>query len=65
MAFELENSEYEPETFPGLVYKMKGSVTFLIFGTGKIVCVGAKSTKDIKESLDSLVKKLREIKALK
>ncbi len=65
MAFELENSEYEPETFPGLVYKMKGSVTFLIFGTGKIVCVGAKSTKDIKESFDGLVKKLRKIKALK
>lgn len=65
MAFELENSEYAPETFPGLVYKMKGSVTFLIFGTGKIVCVGAKSVKDIEESFDSLVKELREIKALK
>jgi transcription initiation factor TFIID TATA-box-binding protein len=65
MAFELENSEYEPETFPGLIYKTKGSVTFLIFGTGKIVCVGAKSTKDIRESFDSLVKRLKEIKALK
>jgi transcription initiation factor TFIID TATA-box-binding protein len=65
LVFELENSEYEPETFPGLVYKMKGSVTFLIFGTGKIVCVGARSTNDIKESFDLLVKKLREIKALK
>jgi len=65
MAFELENSEYEPETFPGLVYKTKGSVTFLIFGTGKIVCVGAKSTKDIRESFDNLMKRLREIKALK
>ena len=65
MAFELENTEYEPESFPGLVYKMKGSVTFLIFGTGKIVCVGARSAKDIKESLDRLVKKLKEIKAMK
>jgi len=65
MAFELENTEYEPETFPGLVYKMKGSVTFLIFGTGKIVCVGARSVKDIKESFDRLVKKLRKFKALK
>jgi transcription initiation factor TFIID TATA-box-binding protein len=65
MAFELENSEYEPETFPGLVYKMEGGVTFLIFGTGKIVCVGARTTKDIKKSVDRLVKKLREIKALK
>jgi transcription initiation factor TFIID TATA-box-binding protein len=65
MAFELENSEYEPETFPGLVYKTKGSVTFLIFGTGKIVCVGARSIKDIKESFDHLVKKLRKFRALK
>jgi transcription initiation factor TFIID TATA-box-binding protein len=65
MAFELENSEYEPATFPGLVYKMKGSVTFLIFGTGKVVCVGAKSTKDIKESFDRLVKKLRKFKVQK
>jgi len=65
IAFNLENSEYEPETFPGLVYKMEGSVTFLIFGTGKIVCVGAKSAKDIEESFDRLVKKLRKIKILK
>ena len=65
MAFELENSEYEPETFPGLVYKTKGSVTFLIFSTGKIVCVGARSSKDIKDAFDSLVKRLKEIKALK
>lgn len=65
MAFELKNSEYEPATFPGLVYKTKGSVTFLIFGTGKIVCVGAKSEDEIKESFSRLFKKLREIKALK
>jgi TATA-box binding protein (TBP) (component of TFIID and TFIIIB) len=44
---------------------MKWSVTFLIFGSGKVVCVGAKSTKDIKESFDRLVKKLRKFKAQK
>ena len=65
MAFALQNSEYEPETFPGLVYKMEGSVTFLIFSTGKIVCVGAKSAKNIEESFVRLIKKLKEIKALK
>jgi len=65
MVFELKNSEYEPATFPGLVYKTNGSVTFLIFSTGKIVCVGAKSIKEIEESFGHLVKKLREIKALK
>jgi transcription initiation factor TFIID TATA-box-binding protein len=65
MAFQLKNSEYEPATFPGLVYKTSGSVTFLIFGTGKIVCVGSKSIKEIEESFESLVKKLKEIRALK
>lgn len=36
--------QYEPEVFPGLVYRMKSpKVTFLIFVSGKIVVTGAKS----------------------
>lgn len=36
--------QYEPEVFPGLVYRMKNpKVTFLIFVSGKIVVTGAKS----------------------
>jgi transcription initiation factor TFIID TATA-box-binding protein len=61
---ELENSEYEPEQFPGLVYRTDKGIAFLVFSDGKIVCVGARSTKDIKNSIAEFVKKLKEIDAL-
>ncbi|MFQ5836945.1 MAG: TATA-box-binding protein, partial [Candidatus Bathyarchaeia archaeon] len=46
---------YEPEQFPATIYRMKNShVVFLIFSTGKIVCVGAKKEKEIYEALEKL-----------
>jgi transcription initiation factor TFIID TATA-box-binding protein len=39
----MENAMYEPEVFPGLIYRMKEPKTvFLLFSTGRIVCTGAK-----------------------
>ncbi|MEK0371271.1 MAG: TATA-box-binding protein, partial [Nitrosopumilus sp.] len=40
LAMRLNNVEYEPEQFPGLVYKLMTPVkaTFLLFSNGKIVC---------------------------
>lgn len=65
IAFELENSEYEPEQFPGLVYRMDNpKVAFLLFGSGKIVCTGGRSVNDVRVSVDKLYKKLRSIKAM-
>ncbi|HKZ49795.1 MAG TPA: TATA-box-binding protein [Candidatus Nanoarchaeia archaeon] len=53
--FKFENTEYDPEQFPGLVYKLPNShITFLLFGTGKIVITGAKSEKEIVESVWTL-----------
>jgi len=41
LAMDLEETEYEPEQFPGLVYKLPGTrATFLLFSNGKIVCTG-------------------------
>ncbi|MEM2874101.1 MAG: TATA-box-binding protein [Candidatus Nanoarchaeia archaeon] len=52
---KFENTEYDPEQFPGLVYKLPNShITFLLFGTGKIVITGAKSEKEIVESVWTL-----------
>lgn len=45
----MENVEYEPEQFPGLIYRMKHG-TALIFSSGKIVIAGVKS---IDEATDS------------
>lgn len=62
LAFKLENAEYEPEQFPGLVYKVPNShITFLLFGTGKIVCTGAKNEGEIKKAVRKLIKTLKAI----
>lgn len=62
LAFKLENSEYEPEQFPGLVYKVPNShITFLLFGTGKIVCTGAKNEGEIRKAVNKLIRTLGEV----
>ncbi len=46
----LENIEYEPEQFPGLVYRIKQpKVVVLIFSSGKLVITGGKSPEDCVE----------------
>lgn len=48
-------SSYEPELFPGLIYRMvKPRVVLLIFVNGKIVFTGAKSKEEIEESLENI-----------
>ena len=66
LAMKLENTEYEPEQFPGLVYKLTaGAVkaTFLLFSYGKIVCTGTKSEKEVHAALDKLIENLKRVKA--
>ena len=63
LALKLENTEYEPEQFPGLVFKLKGThATFLLFSNGKIVCTGTKSEVKLREAVALLVKVLKNIK---
>ncbi|MBI5355025.1 MAG: TATA-box-binding protein [Candidatus Aenigmarchaeota archaeon] len=66
IAFSLENAEYEPEQFPGLVYRMKSpKVAFLLFGSGKIVCTGGRQIEEVQEAVKKLEKQLREVGAIK
>ncbi len=61
-AIVMENAMYEPEVFPGLIYRMKDPKTvFLIFSTGKVVCTGAKNKKFVKEAFIKLNEKVREL----
>ncbi len=61
-AIVMENAMYEPEVFPGLIYRMKDPKTvFLIFSTGKVVCTGAKNKKFVKEAFINLNAKVREL----
>ncbi len=65
LAMKLENTEYEPEQFPGLVYKLDEAktpkATFLLFSNGKVVCTGTKSEEAVHNALDLLIVNLKEI----
>ncbi len=62
LAIKLQNTEYEPEQFPGLVYKLQGTrATFLLFSNGKIVCTGTKSEEKLHEAVDKLIQNLEKI----
>ncbi|MFC1691565.1 TATA-box-binding protein [Nanoarchaeota archaeon] len=62
LAMKLENTEYEPEQFPGLVYKLpQAKATFLLFSNGKIVCTGTKSEKEVHEAVDKLIENLKKV----
>ncbi|MCK4694947.1 MAG: TATA-box-binding protein [Candidatus Cloacimonetes bacterium] len=63
LATKLRNVEYEPEQFPGLVYKIERPfhASFLLFSNGKIVCTGTKSEEEMKRCLEQLVKDLEKL----
>ena len=66
LALELKNTEYEPEQFPGLVYKLEEpTATFLLFSNGKLVCTGTKNNQQLNDSMEQLIKTLKEAEAAK
>src|SRR6266849_6327553 len=61
VAREVPGVEYNPEQFPGLVYRLKKPKTAtLIFGSGKMVCTGAKSAKDVLKAVKKIVSNLKK-----
>jgi transcription initiation factor TFIID TATA-box-binding protein len=62
LGIKLPHTEYEPEQFPGLVHKLKGTnATFLLFSNGKIVCTGTKTEEQVHEATDKLIENLQKI----
>ncbi len=58
LSLSISGSIYEPETFPALIVKGLDSCSFLVFASGKIVIVGAKSVKETNTSSFELLQKL-------
>ena len=57
----LPRSMYEPEQFPGLIFRMLDPKTvILIFASGKLVCTGAKKEPDVYRSVHNLHSLLEE-----
>ena len=56
----LEGAEYNPQQFPGLVYRLDDpKVVVLLFGSGKMVCTGAKVPEDVTRAVDKIAAELR------
>lgn len=56
-------SSYEPELFPGLVYRMvRPRVVLLIFVNGKVVLTGAKSRQELQDAMDNIYPILRSFR---
>ena len=61
VAYALKKTMYEPEQFPGLIYRMDyPKVVILIFATGKLVCTGAKKEAEIYEAVENLRQQLQK-----
>jgi len=59
VASTIPNVEYDPSNFPGLIYRLKKPKTAtLVFSTGKMVCTGAKTEKQVKGAVQKIVKSL-------
>ncbi len=60
-AYALGKTMYEPEQFPGLIYRVDNpKVVFLIFSSGKIVCTGARKEEDVYETVQTLLQDLKK-----
>ena len=54
-AYTLKKTMYEPEQFPGLIYRMdEPKVVILLFASGNLVCTGAKKEQDVYDAVHKL-----------
>jgi transcription initiation factor TFIID TATA-box-binding protein len=55
----LENTEYEPEQFPGLIYRAPdANGTILIFASGKVVITGVRSVNEAEADMEVLLERI-------
>jgi transcription initiation factor TFIID TATA-box-binding protein len=61
----MDNVMYEPEQFPGLIYRMQTpKVVMLLFASGKLVCTGAKHEDMVKEAVGKVHVLLKDYELL-
>jgi transcription initiation factor TFIID TATA-box-binding protein len=57
----LDGAEYEPEQFPGLIYRLQEPKTaILLFRSGKVVCTGAKSLREVEQSIGTISTQIKK-----
>lgn len=58
-----EQTEYEPEQFPAVIYR-GGESVILLFSSGKLVCTGLTNVNQISSAIDDLTTKIEGLKDL-
>src|SRR5436853_6070091 len=59
IALALGGAEYEPEQFPGLIYRLKEPKTAtLLFRSGKVVCTGARSLEHVTQAIEIVAQQI-------
>jgi len=62
VGFNLDKIEYEPEQFPGLVYRLDDpKVVLLLFGSGKLIITGGKYTTDAERAVVRIISDLKKL----
>lgn len=65
LATECMNTEYEPEQFPGLVYRLdKPKTVMLIFRSGKIIITGAKTPAQARQAAEKTKEAVKSYDAI-
>ena len=65
VTYSLKRTMYEPEQFPGLIYRMEDpKVVILIFTSGKLVCTGAKKETEVHRAIAKLQETLEDRKLI-
>lgn len=63
--YALKKTMYEPEQFPGLIYRMDNPRNvMLLFTSGKFVCTGAKSESQVHEAVKNVQENLEKAKLI-
>ncbi|MCL4389321.1 hypothetical protein M1397_01765 [Candidatus Marsarchaeota archaeon] len=56
--------DYEPEQFPGAIFKVHDpKAALLLFKNGKIICTGARTEADVRKAIDHAIALIKRYKA--
>ena len=56
----MEQTEYEPEQFPALMYREEDYV-MLVFASGKLLCTGLTDVADVTDAIEQMESRLRAV----
>jgi transcription initiation factor TFIID TATA-box-binding protein len=61
LALQMSEAEYEPDSFPGLIFRTKNPKTAtLLFRSGNLVCTGARSPEMANKPIETVIVHLKK-----